>query len=127
MTPAGLPERLFTSNRWVTGETWYRAADVIAMLDRFAIDLEYPSRPLNVWLTAMVVLFRPQIERLVVARDLAIQTWQSESPNVDVFEDRRLEITSSTEVSFCEQIEWLDQELGRSGSNAAYCKDSEPR
>ena len=29
MTPAGLPFRLFTVNRWVTGEVWYRADDVI--------------------------------------------------------------------------------------------------
>jgi hypothetical protein len=47
MTPAGMPERLFTTNRWVTGETWYKAVDVIRMLDRFWIDLDHPSRPLN--------------------------------------------------------------------------------
>src|SRR3546814_8384282 len=29
MTPGGLPFRLFTVNRWVTGEVWYRAEDVI--------------------------------------------------------------------------------------------------
>ena len=32
---AGEPIRLFTTNRWVTGETWYRADDVIKMLDCF--------------------------------------------------------------------------------------------
>ena len=42
MTPTGLPERLFTTNRWVTGETWYKAADVIAMLGRFAINTFAP-------------------------------------------------------------------------------------
>src|SRR5262245_36060226 len=46
MTPAGMPERLFTTNGWVTGETWYRAADVIGMLDLFVIELDHPSRPL---------------------------------------------------------------------------------
>src|SRR5207248_2568930 len=29
----GEPVRLFTTNRWVTGETWYCADDVIRMLD----------------------------------------------------------------------------------------------
>src|SRR5262245_1778259 len=61
MTPAGMPEQLFTTNGWVTGETWYRAADVIGMLDRFVIDLDHPSRPLNDLLKAMVVLFRPMV------------------------------------------------------------------
>ena len=31
------PIRLFTTNRWVTGETWYPAEDVIKMLDHFVI------------------------------------------------------------------------------------------
>ena len=33
----GEPIRLFTTNRWVTGETWYRAEDVIRMLDGFSL------------------------------------------------------------------------------------------
>ena len=61
MSPEGMPERLFTTNRWVTGETWYAASDVIGLLDRFDMDVAHPSWPLNQWLSAMVVLFRPQI------------------------------------------------------------------
>ncbi len=113
MTPTGLPERLFTTNRWVTGETWYRASDVIAMLDCFALDLDYPSRALNEWLTAVLVLFRPQIEQLLFARDRAVEDWQRRHPEADVFEDRRLEITSSMPVSLYEHIEWLRGELAR--------------
>jgi len=112
-TPTGLPERLFTTNRWVTGETWYRASDVIAMLDCFALDLDYPSRALNEWLTAVLVLFRPQIEQLLFARDRAVEDWQRRHPEADVFEDRRLEITSSMPVSLYEHIEWLRGELAR--------------
>lgn len=32
MNRDGLPIGLFTTNRWVTGETWYKAEDVIAMV-----------------------------------------------------------------------------------------------
>src|SRR5690606_29005972 len=35
MDSRGLPVRLFTVNRWVTGETWYSAEDVIRMLPNF--------------------------------------------------------------------------------------------
>ncbi len=111
MTPAGTPERLFTTNRWVTGETWYQATDVIAMLDRYAIDLDHPSRLLNQWLSAMFVLFRPQIEDLLIERDYAIQQWRLLHPDDDVFEDRRLEITSSIEISLYKHIEWLDNKM----------------
>ncbi len=38
MSPAGVPIRLFTTNRWVTGETLYAADDVITLLDRFLMD-----------------------------------------------------------------------------------------
>ena len=107
MTQEGLPERLFTTNRWVTGDVWYAAADVIAMLDRFVVDLAYPSWPLNRWITAMLVLYRPQIERLLRDRDRCIAAWQAAHPDTDVFEDRGLEVTSSLAISVPAQIEWL--------------------
>jgi hypothetical protein len=111
MTPTGMPERLFTANRWVTGETWYTAADVLAMLDQFAINIDRPSPQLNQWITAMFVLFRPQIEKLLIERDCVIEQWQTRYPDRDVFEDRHLDITSSTEISLHEHIEWLDRQL----------------
>jgi hypothetical protein len=95
----GNPVRLFTTNRWVTGETWYAAADVVAMLDRFAIDLAHPSRPLNRWLGALFRLFRPEMQSLVQARDEAVMSWRwRHRGNVHVFEDRRLEVTSALDV-----------------------------
>jgi hypothetical protein len=114
MSPTGMPERLFTTNRWVTGETWYKAADIIAALDRFIVDLDHPSRLVNEWLTAMFVLFRPQIEELLTERDRVILQWRTDHPDADVFEDRRLEIVSSVEVSVYDQIEWLDRQLDAS-------------
>jgi hypothetical protein len=111
MMPTGMPDRLFTTNRWVTGETWHTAGDVIAMLDRFAIDIDHPSPLLNQWLTAMFVLFRPQIESLLIERDRVVEQWRVRHLDVDVFEDRGLEITSSIEISLFEQIEWLDRQL----------------
>jgi hypothetical protein len=117
MTPAGMPERLFTTNRWVTAETWYRAPDVIAMLDGFVVHKDQPSRLLNQWLTAMFVLFRPQIEHLIIERDRAIEQWRSLHPGSDIFEDRRLDITSSVDISLHQHIKWLDSQLEMCSSN----------
>lgn len=100
----GHPTGLFTTNRWVTGETWYAAEDVIAMADRFAIDHAFPSWPTNRWLTAMIRLFRPQIEILLRERDARLEAWRAEHPDTDFFEDRRLEVLSETGINVDEQI-----------------------
>jgi len=90
----GEPVRLFTTNRWVTGETWYRAEDVIRMLDRFQVSGEGSTELLNRWLTAMVQLFQPEIAVLLRHRDRAVTEWRWRRRS-NVFEDPRLEITSS--------------------------------
>jgi hypothetical protein len=105
MDASGQPIRLFTTNRWVTGETWYAAADVVLMLERFAIDLARPSWPLNRWMTAMFRLFRPQMASLVEARDAAVMAFRRRRRGkVHVFEDRRLEIPSTLDIDLDDQI-----------------------
>lgn len=94
----GEPVRLFTTNRWVTGETWYRADDVIRMLDRFTIDTVERSPLLNRWLGAMVRLFQPEIAMLLRQRDAAVMDPKRRRRRVDVFEDPRLEETSSLAI-----------------------------
>jgi hypothetical protein len=91
-------------NRWVTGETWYRAEDVCELIDRFEIDHAQPSWPTNRWITAMVRLFWPQVMTLVRARDATIAAWQRANSGADVLEDRRLEITSQVDISIDGQV-----------------------
>jgi hypothetical protein len=93
MDARGEPVRLFTTNRWVTGETWYCAEDMIGMLDRFRVSEDGPGALLNRWLTAMVQLFEPEISVLLRQRDRAITDWRWRR-RANVFEDPRLEITS---------------------------------
>lgn len=112
MDDYGYPIGLFTVNRWVTGDAWYAAADVIRMLDFFAIDHANPSWPANRWITAMLRLFRPQIEALILARDAAVAEWARVHPGEDVFEDRALEITSQIAISVEEQIAAVEAALG---------------
>ncbi|MQA66167.1 MAG: hypothetical protein GEU76_09745 [Alphaproteobacteria bacterium] len=107
MTREGLPERLFTVNRWVTGESWRPAAEITETLDRFEIDLSSPSWPLNRWLSAMVVLYRAEITVLLKERDERIASWEAAHPGTDVLEDRALEITSALEISLDRKIKAL--------------------
>jgi len=111
MTPGGLPFRLFTVNRWVTGEVWYRADDVIRMLDVFKIDHAQPSWPVNRWIGAMVRLFKPQIADLLQARDRKVAAWLDLAPDSDVFEDRDLEVTSFLDISIDRQVRGVAEAL----------------
>lgn len=105
MTPAGLPFRLFTVNRWVTGEVWYSAEDVIRLLDVFKIDHAQPSWPVNRWISAMIRLYKPQIADLLLARDRKVAAWQQRLPDVDVYEDRDLEVTAFLDIALDQQIQ----------------------
>ena len=111
MNPAGYPIRLFTTNRWVTGEVWYVADDVIRMLDDFAIDLARPSWPANLWVSDMLRLFRPQTEGLIRRRDDAVAAWREGHAGSDVYEDRDFEIASSTSISVEAQMRRLREAL----------------
>jgi hypothetical protein len=104
MDPRGVPIRLFSTNRWVTGETWYRADDVCNLVDAFVIDHAQPSWPVNRWISAMLQLFHPQVTALVRARDERLRAWMDERPDVNAYEDRDLEITAMADISVDDQI-----------------------
>lgn len=107
----GEPERLFTTNRWVTAETWYRAADVKAMLPCFRIGHDRPSALLNQWITALMALFRPQIEALLDRRDLVLESHAHRLSGIPAQEDRDLEVLSEMEIDVDRQLAQLRQRL----------------
>lgn len=114
MDRSGRPRGLFTTNRWVTDETWYRAGDVAALLDRFVVGAVPPEPLINRWLTAAVGLFRPQIIELLEARDAAIMGWRRRRRGkVHVFEDRRLDITSACAIDIDDQRRCVEAALHR--------------
>jgi hypothetical protein len=113
MTKEGFPTRLFTVNRWVTGEVWYTAEDVATLLDRFKIDHTRPSWPVNRWVTGMIALFRPQIAALAQARDRTVAAWVEAHPEGDVYEDRELEVTSYLDISVEDHVRAVAQALMR--------------
>lgn len=103
--------RLFTTNRWVTGEVWYDAETVTGLLTRFDITVAAPSPDLNRWVSAVVHMFRPQIADLIRARDAAVADFARSHPGDDVFEDRALQVTSQRDVDFLAQIRAIEAAL----------------
>jgi hypothetical protein len=118
MDAYGRPIRLFTTNRWVTGETWYAAEDVARMLDGFRIEIARPNLVVSRWITAMVSLYRSDIATLLRERDARLEEWRRRHAGVDAFEDRRLEIMSATDASLEIRIRDIAGALERSEAPA---------
>lgn len=106
----GVPQGLFTTNQWVTGETWYPAADLLRMIDRFSVDHAFPSWPTNLWLTAMFRLFRPQITALITTRDTAFAAHANQS-QADPFDDRNFETITECSIDIDRQMAAIDAAL----------------
>lgn len=58
----------------------------------------------NRWVTLMIRLFQPQITKLLEARDRRVAGWAVTHPDVDVYEDRDLEVTSAVDISIDGQM-----------------------
>jgi hypothetical protein len=105
MDDEGYPLTLFTVNRWVTGETWYRGEDLKKMVDRFAVNHAYPSYIVNQWLKAMLVLFRPQIDALIDGRDQKITSLK------EALENQEMEVISEETISIETQMQVIQDLL----------------
>lgn len=103
----GEPIRLFTTNRWVTDETWYPTADVKRILSQFQVTNADPFHKTSAWLTALLRMYGPLIEQLVDARDKTIRTHAPDLPEHKVWSDRSLEITSSADIFLTRDIDAL--------------------
>ena len=100
----GQPVRFFTTNRWVTGETWRTATEVEQFLAGFAVQTQGRMAPVARWLTAMVHLYRAQLAQLLRRRDAAMarrctrQGWDA------LCEDRQLDVVTQTRISLARRI-----------------------
>ena len=61
--------------------------------------------------TETMRLFRPQIEELLIARDSSVARWHEQHPDQDVYEDRKLEVTSDYLIDVDMQIAAVNAEL----------------
>jgi hypothetical protein len=67
-----------------------------------------PSRVLNRWVGAVIQVYRPQIAALLHARDKAVMSWRRRR-RTHVFEDPRLEVTSSQNINLHAQLALLER------------------
>jgi len=68
----GLPVRLFTTNQWVTGEEIVDAREVLQSVKNFEMTVMGRLAPISKWIGALMSLFYPEIEALLLERDKRI-------------------------------------------------------
>jgi hypothetical protein len=84
----GQPLRWFATNRWVTGGTWAQRDWLLTGVD--ALEPEGETALLQRWLTAMLKLYRPELERLLAARDAHFADQPDTASGGAAMEDRSL-------------------------------------
>lgn len=95
----GVPEQLFTTNRWVTGEAWYPAEAVKLMAERLRLNDSGRYGAVCRWVAGLVALYLPLIRDLLDERDAVVAERRRTCPGRDPLEDQRLEILSSRAVN----------------------------
>ena len=105
------PFKLFTTNQWVTNENWYKAKDVIGFTEQFHIHGDKHDWATSQCLNALVTLFGPQIEYLILKRDEKIKelAYEKKIDQKAVLEDTQIELLSEMLIDIDLQLELLEK------------------
>lgn len=95
----GLPLRLFTTNRWVTGEAWCDAATLGRLVPRLSLRATGRLAPVARWLEGMVALHDDVVVELLHERDRRL------GHDPAALEDRALHIVSQRGVSLPQRLQ----------------------
>lgn len=104
---SGVPMRLFTLNRWATGEWLYPAAEVIPLVDRFAPGKSSPFPWTGRLLGATLRLLWPQVTWALRERDRVLAARRR--LDSDFAEDQSLEVTSEVVFNLDDHLAALDR------------------
>jgi hypothetical protein len=103
----GVPDRLFTLNRWASDEWLYRSGDVIPLIERFRVSHD-PRFPLTSrWLSALLRLLQPQIAWLLQERDAVLKELCNHHPE-SFSEDPSVEVASTLTFDLDRHLAALD-------------------
>jgi hypothetical protein len=100
LNPRGLPIRIFTTNRWVTGETFEWAERVMQDVDVFQMNLCGRMSLISKWLCAFLRLFAADIGELVRERDMVLSRLAKEADFTRALEMREHHVLSCAEIDF---------------------------
>jgi len=113
----GKPLRLFSVNRWVTGETWLPWQQTWRHFKGWRIRREARRREawqncrtlattaqelemVGLWLECMLTILAPEIRHCLRARDQCLSDWVDRKPGINLLEDKSLEVLSEQAIDW---------------------------
>lgn len=103
--PFGMPMRIFSTNRWVTDETWIDSAGMASRLAGFRIEARGRMAPVAAWITAFVRAYEDDIGDLLRMRDSVVAKRTRKASLEQVLEDRTLAVISEKQVSLVDYFQ----------------------
>jgi len=94
----GWPQALFTLNLWAIGDAYASAADLRRYVARFHLAEQVGPARLVRFVNLVFRAFGSEIERLQDEKVATLARHRAAHPDLDVFEDRSLEILSRTAI-----------------------------
>ena len=107
----GVPNRLFTINRWASNEWMYAADDLLPLVERFTLAEDLPFPLIGRWLSALLRVLSPQIGWLLHERDQVLGAARMRNPE-GYSEDRSLDIVSTITFDLDAHLEAVGERTG---------------
>jgi hypothetical protein len=104
MNQKGLPTRLFLTNQWVTGEHWAAPQMLESALQQFHCQLQGRLSPVSRWVSAMVHLYRPNIQALHQRRYHWHQLRQQATGSRSHLTDQRWHVICETPIDLLQKL-----------------------
>lgn len=103
----GKPIKIIVLNQWVTDEFWQNARHTLALLEKFRFQTRTPHGRAGNWLESVLHVHWPELRKLLKVRDQRLQRCLSLHPDINVLQDRRLEILGSVNIDLRKRLRLL--------------------
>ena len=101
----GLPVRIFTTNQWVTGESFECAEEVLSKLRLFDMAIMGRMSKVATWITAFTRLFYRDMDALIRERDLIVKALSAKRGGIEiVLESREHAVLTQCNINLMERL-----------------------
>lgn len=104
LSDQGMPQQWFSTNQWVTGESWASARQLKTALSSYAVATSGRLSPVAQWVSAFVSLEQDTLIELLRARDARLAELSSQRSQARVLADRRVHVLSMRAVRWLEKF-----------------------
>ncbi|TPQ31720.1 hypothetical protein C2U69_28090 [Cupriavidus pinatubonensis] len=126
VTARGEALRLFTTNRWVTGEDWIPASRLAELSEDFGLVTTGRLAPVARWLTAMTCIYSADIGALLEDRDAIMAAHARRNGTEAALQDRSIHIITEKPVNVPERLLQINADFSGRGAEGATQEGDSP-